>query len=218
MSGIKTTNVTDAKWDEMKFSTPRTNTGKRFIKVFYEKNPLVLRLPKLKIPFDSQLSQYGQLEMNVSLGSNEKVITALKEMDDQMMTFVDTHGWYNKDDEKTYFPSLRESKNGDYPPTFKIKIPKRDGVIDADFFDKDKKKIKVNNDSDVLSLLKKNTHVISAIECTGAWFMGDRYGLSWKVVQMRVYEPEPQSDDTIEGYSFQDSSDDEEIEECLIYD
>ena len=196
--------------DDLKFSAPRSTTGKRYIKAYYNKKILSIKLPKLKIPFDTQISQYNnQLETNVSLGDNQEVINKLQELDDKMSTYAIENGWFNSDDFE-YVPTLRKSRKGDYPPTFKIKIPKKDGEITTKFYDQEKKHIQIQSDEEVLALLKRGTFVISALECVSVWFIDNKFGLSWKAEQMRVYpanNPE---------FVFDNVSDDS-MSECLIY-
>lgn len=204
--------VKSINFDDLKFSAPRSTTGKRFIKAFYNKKPLSIRLPKLKLPFDAQLSQYGQIETNISLGLNTAIIDKLQELDDKMMSFAVENGWFGNEDVDSmqYIPVLKKSKAGNYPPTFKVKISKTDAGITSKFFDSNKQPIEVNSAQDVLDLLKRGTHAISALECNSVWFIDNRFGLSWKVDQMRIY-PNEQPEFTF-GATSDDSGD-----ECLIY-
>lgn len=204
--------VKSINFDDLKFSAPRSNTGKRFIKAFYNKKPFSIRLPKLKLPFDSQVSQYGQIETNISLGLNTEVIDKLQELDDKMLVFAEENGWFDKKDVDNieYIPVLKRSKTGTYPPTFKVKIPKTDSGVSSKFFDENKQKIEVNTTDDVLNLLKRGTHVISALECNSVWFIDNKFGLSWKVDQMRVYPGEQPE------FAYGAASD-ESGDECMIY-
>ena len=54
------------------------------------------------------------------------------------------------------------------------------------------------------SLVKGSTG-ISLFECLGVWFAGGKFGVGWKVVQMKVDVPE-----SIQGYAIENSDDEEE--------
>ena len=94
-----------------------------------------------------------------------------------------------------------QEPNGKYPDTFKGKLPYYDGNFTTEVYNEKRELV------DVKSTLVKGAKGKSLLECTGIWFAGGRFGLGWKVVQMKVKVPE-----TLSGYAFIDSSDDEEDE------
>ena len=81
---------------------------------------------------------------------------------------------------------LKLSKNNAFPPTIRIKIPLKNDTIEAKFFDSEKVQLSIKNSDDVCNLLVKGTSALSAIECVGVWFNADRWGLTWKVCQIRL--------------------------------
>jgi len=196
-------NIDSVDFSELKFPRPKGSSGVRFISAFYSKKALGLKLPKLRIPFNAQLNRYGQLEFSMSLGTDEKLINKFKELDEQIVKFAEEFGWVSTEVE--YIPTLKESKNGDFPPTIKIKIPKKDNVIKTLFFNKNKTKINVDSDEAALKVLSKGTHLLSAVECVGVWFNDERYGLSWKAEQLRIVEL-PIAQKISEEYAFADDS------------
>jgi hypothetical protein len=215
---ITMTSIKTVDFSQLNFSTQRNKTGRRFIKVFLDKKPLCIKLPKLRLPFNSQLSQYGQLEANVSLGEDFDLIEKIKDLDSKMVDYAIEHKWFKDGVDFDYAPTLKISRNGNYPPTLKIKVPKKEGVIDALFFDNKKEALHVENDTEVLQILVQNSRIISTVECVGVWFIDNRFGLSWKFDQVRVYSPEVSKPKNNE-YAFEDSSDNEsDLDECLIYD
>ena len=197
-------NINTVDFSQLKFPRQKSNSGTRFISAFYNKKALGLKLPKLRIPFDSQLSRYGQLEFNISLGNNQEIIDKFYELDNQMVKFAEEFSWVEESCE--YVPTLKESKNSEFPPTIRIKIPKKDNTIKTLFFDKEKKKVDTLTNEDVLALLTKGTHILSAIECVGVWFNDERFGLSWKAEQVRIVES-PSTKKSSEDYAFEDDSD-----------
>jgi hypothetical protein len=210
----------DVDFKEMKFSTSRNKTGRRFISVFYNKQPLVISLPKLRIPFDSQISQYGALEFSLSMDKRDDLRKKFEELDEQMQLFAKENNWFDNDDYR-YNPVLKLSSNGNYPPTIKFKIPKKDGEIICNFYDENKNVLKMSDDSDVLKCLKGQANVISIVECAGVWFSvingTQNFGLFWKVNHLRIY-PKPQQQ-MLKDYIFEESSDDDNsLEEYIFQD
>jgi hypothetical protein len=198
-------NIDSVDFSELKFPRPKGSSGSRFISIFYNKKAFGLKLPKLRIPFNSQLNQYNQLAFNLSLGTDEDLICKFKQLDEQIVKFAEDLGWGTEGLE--YAPTLRESRNNDFPPTIGIKIPREDNTIKTIFFDKNKSRINVNTSDEVLKILSKGTSVLSAIKCGGVWFNDKRYGLSWKAEQVRVVEL-PMTQKINEEYAFvEDSSD-----------
>jgi hypothetical protein len=101
-----------------------------------------------------------------------------------------------------YTPTVRFSvdKEGNrkpYPPTVKIQLRQRDGVFETKMYD-DKRDL--YSGIPMEELLVKGAQVTALIQCTGVWFAGSKFGLSWKAVQIRV-DNLPQS---ARGFTFVD--------------
>jgi hypothetical protein len=176
-----------------------------FANASYNGSIFRVTLPKLKIPFNIK-SYNGALTFEVSL--NDKIVNKLKELDTFIVQFM-----YDKRSEwkgtdftledlvtKQYSPVVKESSSGNYPPYMRIKIAKDyNGRINSDFFSAEKdehgKYIRIdigNNPEDYLTnLLQRNTEVQTAIDCAGLWVREGKFGITWKLVEMKVY-PKPQ--------------------------
>ncbi len=208
----------DVNFEELKFSTSRSKTGRRFIGAFYNKKPLQIALPKLRVPFNSQVNQYGALEFNLSMDKKEDLINKFTKLDGQMQQFAKQHEWFD-DDNYRYNPVLKYSANGNYPPNIKFKIPKKDGEITTHFYDEKKNNIQVVDDSDVLQLLQSNVNTVCIVECGGVWFSVingvQNFGLFWKVTHVRVYPRENKQ--TMKDYIFEDSEDELETPEDYMF-
>jgi hypothetical protein len=176
--------VNKVDFSALKFSNTKQTAGRRFLNMYYLKKNLGLKLPKLRIPFDTKVSNYGQLEVNFSLGDNQELIKKIKDLDSKMVVFAEENNWHNGECE--YTPMLKLSKNNAFPPTIRIKIPLKNDTIEAKFFDSEKVQLSIKNSDDVCNLLVKGTHALSAIQCLGIWFNADRWGLTWKVCQIRL--------------------------------
>lgn len=201
--------ITDIDFSEIKFSKTKSSSGRRFILAYYNKKILGIKFPSLRIPFDSRVNQFGQLELNVSLGNNEVLINKIKDLDTQMQDFCKTNNWFTEEVIPSYTPMLKEANNGNFPPTIKFKVPNKDNIIKTIFYDENKQVIDIKNENQVVDLMTKGTRIQSAIECVGVWFNDNKYGLAWKAEQIRVMSKPEENVNVNEDYSF--ISSDEEI-------
>ena len=108
--------------------------------------------------------------------------------------------------EALYTPIIIKSKDketqepdGKYPDTIKGKIPYWENQFKTDVYNEDKEKV------DLKESLVKGAEAKALLKCVGIWFAGGRFGVGWRIEQMRVKIPE-----TLQGYSFVDSDDDED--------
>ena len=176
--------ISDVDFTELKFSKNTNNSSRRFVAVYYNKKPLTVKLPQLRVPFQCRVNDYDQLEVNLSLGRNEELIKVFKNIDQQMKNFAIENNWFI-DNDFEYSNTLRESDSG-YPPTIRLKINNKSGVINTTIYDKSKKKLNVESYSDIISYIPKGSMVYTAMECVGVWFNNKRFGLTWKANQFRV--------------------------------
>lgn len=87
-----------------------------------------------------------------------------------------------------YTPTVKFAKDAEgnlkpYPPTLKVQLRKRDGKFETDVYD-DKKRLM--SDVPLEDIIVKGSVLTTLIQCTGVWFAGGKYGLSWKAVQIRA--------------------------------
>ena len=87
-----------------------------------------------------------------------------------------------------YTPSIkisldRDGKPKPYPPTFKVKLPKKNGAFEAQFYDSEKRPYEGVT---VDELLVKGARATILIKCTGVWFAGSKFGVTWKAIQVRM--------------------------------
>jgi hypothetical protein len=116
-----------------------------------------------------------------------------------------------------YSPMIRKAvdKEGNpkpYPPTIKLSLRQKRDAQKGDAQKGDANKFAVtcfdNNkiqykDTPLEELLVKNTQMTCLIHCTGVWFAGSKYGLSWKLDQA-VITSLPQ---TARNFTFVDDGD-----------
>ena len=117
-----------------------------------------------------------------------------------------------------YTPLVKYSKDKDgnvlnYPPNLKLKLPKNNDEFEAKFYDVNGTPYK---GVPVEDLLVKGVQVTAIMECTGVWFAGSKYGLTWKAKQVAIHKlPERIGDFAFKGLG--SASHDTEIDDDEVF-
>ena len=195
---------------------------------------LVLQTPSLPSPFGLNIfDKNGPPKYSVDLAmrgyqDNAKVkafYTALSALDEYMIDqgVKNSKLWFKSDMKREvvsafYTPCVKFGKDKDgnptsYPPNLKIQLRRtRDGSeFDCNFYDH-KSKSDPNAQPlkgvPVEEMLVKKVELTALIQCTGVWFAGGKFGVSWKAVQIRL-DSVPAG---LRGYGFEDEgAEDEEF-------
>jgi hypothetical protein len=87
----------------------------------------------------------------------------------------------------------KEGNRTPYPPNVKLQLKKnRDGNFETEFYDENAKTnpnakaLVLDDENPIESFLVKKVEVTALMQCTGVWFAGGKFGLSWKAVQVRL--------------------------------
>jgi hypothetical protein len=187
----------------------------------YGGRSLTMQTASMAVPYGmSVFDKNGPVKYSVDLSFRgyedkaSKIATfynAMSELDDFMIDqgVKNSQAWFKNKltrevVEAFYTPIVRVSKdaNGNpkpYPPSFKVALKKRNGsdTFDVQTYDDQKRPYEGVPLED---LLVKGAQVTILVQCTGVWFAGSKYGLSWKAVQLRV-DKLPES---IRGFAFAD--------------
>lgn len=185
----------------------------------YDGRSLTMQVGSLPIPYGmSVFDKAGpkKYSVDVSLrgyeGENPKVkviYDAFRALDEFMIQegIKNSKLWFKKDMSREiitefYTPCIRFSKDADgnpkpYPPTLKIALKQRDGKFETHVYDDKKRPM---TDIPMEDILVKGAHITALIQCTGVWFAGTKFGLSWKAVQIRA----DKVPDSIRGFAFLD--------------
>ncbi len=190
----------------------------------YDGRPLVMQIGPLETPFG--LSVYDKAsppKYSVDLklrgyddaAANPKVATiynALHSLDEFMLDqgVKNSKAWFKGDKSREvlselYTPVVKFSKDADgnvkpYPPTIKIQLRKRDGKYETQVYDDQKRPL---TDVPLEDVLVKGAVLTTLIQCTGVWFAGGKFGISWKAIQIRA----DKVPDSIRGFAFLDEGD-----------
>jgi hypothetical protein len=101
-----------------------------------------------------------------------------------------------------YTPTVKFSKDQQgnvkpYPPTLKLQLRQRNGKFDTLMYDDKKRPL---TDVPFEDILVKGAVMTALVQCTGVWFAGGKFGISWKAVQIRA----DRVPDSMRGYGFVD--------------
>ena len=174
----------------------------------YNGGPLLMQVGSLETPFGMSVFDKVQppkysVELNLrgydDAGSSPGVAAiydALARLDEFMVDqgVKNSKAWFKKDTvskeliSELYTPSMRFAKDSSgarkpYPPTMKIQLRKRDGKFDVDIYDAALNSMKGTPIEDILV---KRAQLTVLMKCTGVWFAGGKFGLSWKAEQIRA--------------------------------
>jgi hypothetical protein len=200
-SAFKTSNVT--------FSTVKMlESGGKQAYLNYNGGPLLMQVGSLESPFGMSVYDKVQppkysVELNLrgydDPGNSPNVVAifdSLMRLDEFMIDqgVKNCKSWFKKESvskeliTELYTPSVRFAKDSTgarkpYPPTMKIQLRKRDGRFDVDIYDASLNSMKGTPIEDILV---KRAQLTVLMKCTGVWFAGGKFGLSWKAEQIRA--------------------------------
>jgi hypothetical protein len=203
-----------------------------------EKNKLTFQTPSLPSPFGFNCfdnKQGGALKYSIDLAitgydeegtkSNE-FYRALSDIDEYMIDTATKNCklWFKKDFSREVvannytrcakFSRDKDGNQSSYPPNIKLNLRKKK---DSDEFETVVFDAKSRTDPHAApitnvpykDLLQRRSEFTCLIECTSVWFAGDKFGLSWRAVHMRIDKVAG----GISGYSFVDEEVEAEAEE-----
>ena len=201
------------------------DSGGKQAYVNYDAGKFLFQTPALPLPYGmSTYDKAGPIKYSVELslrgydeaGNKAKEIyDALAALDEFMVEqgVKNSRAWFKADLKPDvvrafYTPIVKWSKDKDgnvkpYPPGLKVNLRKNGEQFDVKMYDSNKVEYQGVSVED---LLMKGSVVRCVMQCTGIWFAGGKYGLSWKAVQM-VMDSVP---DSIRGCVVVDEEADDE--------
>lgn len=206
--------------------------------------PLRIQLPKMKAPFgiagwdaskvdkkDSSPTEGSNDTLELSLGNDASLIEIFDKMDQVIIEEATKNSKeyfkkkYTEDYIRMQYKSsvkFNENEDGErdfkYPPRLKTKMYKDNAfAYRTQVFSSDKQAIHMDvyNQAEVIP---KGAECVALLECGGIWIISDKFGVSWRPAQMKVYK----TDNKLSGYSFidedQEDSKENEASEAEEYD
>ena len=206
------------------------NGGKQAY-VNYDGGKFLFQTPALTLPYGmSTYDKAGPVKYSAELSlrgydeagnKSKEIYDSLLALDEFMVEqgVKNSRSWFKADLSRDvvsafYTPIIKWSKDKEgnvkpYPPGIKVTLRKLGDNFDVKMYDANKEEY---HGVAVEDLLVKGAIVRCVMQCTGVWFAGGKYGLSWKAVQM-VMDKVP---DSIKGYAFVDE-DDAEVEDDAAF-
>jgi hypothetical protein len=187
----------------------------------YDGRPLVMQVGPLETPFGmSVFDKAGPPKYSVDLklrgyddaAANPKTAAtynSLHGLDEYMLEqgVKNSTAWFKGQKSREvlselYTPTVKFSKDAEgnvkpYPPTLKVSLKQRDGKFETAVYDSEKRPL---TDIPLEDVLVKGAMLTVLMQCTGVWFAGGKFGLSWKAIQIRA----DKVPDSIRGFAFLD--------------
>lgn len=214
--------------DKITFSELKKNDyGGGSLYVSYNGRPLILQTPYMSAPFG--VSAYepldgGKTKYSLDLSfrevdSNPSVrhfLTTLNQFDAKLVdaALQNSLAWFKtKHTSKEVIKALfsgqvrhsidRETGeiNTAYKPTFKVKVPYNNDRCTVEVYDEEKTRVDYEHLDEVVS---KGTKVRVVMSCSGVWFAGGKFGVSWRLMHLQK-----KGEALLNQFAFQDDSDEE---------
>jgi hypothetical protein len=210
---------------EISFDTVKKNAmgGKVVYMKYNGESKITIQTPLLSAPFGistftDDKTGVTKHSLDISFkGMNEdpKIAEFLEKMssiDQYMITegCNNSKDWFGKSMkvdvvEALYRPLVKPSKDeSKYAPTMKLKIPSKDGRLLVEAYDHTKNEFDLNS-------FVPGSRVQAIIECSSIWFVNKQFGVSWRLVQVKVSKP-----DKLAGFSFVDDDDDDDDDDDVV--
>ncbi len=193
--------------------------------------PLRIQLPRLKAPFgisgwdkdradkkDTSPTENSNDTLEFSIGDHKELLAKFEKVDELAIEqgVINSKDFFKKKFEESYIRmqykspiKFNENEDGErddkYPPRLKTKLYKDTEYnykIQAFNSEKQLVNISVYNQNETFP---KGCECIVLLECAGIWIINDKFGVSWRPAQMKIYK----SDIRLQGYSFLEEEDEE---------
>jgi len=198
------------------------DNGSKMVYLNYDSRPLMTQTARMSVPYGLNVfDKSGPVSYSVDLSfrgaeEDEKVAHFKNMMESLDELLIDagvknSQAWFkmpnaSREVIKAFYTRSvkvatdRDGKPKPYPPTFKVKLKKKNGVFETQFYDSQKRPYEGVT---VEELMVKRAEVTALLKCGGVWISGTKFGLTWNSVQMRM-DSLPEG---IRGYSIQDDDD-----------
>lgn len=200
--------------------------GGKSIYIGYNGAPLIIQTPFLKAPFgmstykkddDDDIDKVVKYTVTTNLGSSNKAcanfVEFLNKLDSAVLDTAvsSSKEWFGKQQKEKvisafYTPLVKHAKDKEtgkildkYPAKFSIPVIVKNNEIITRCFNS-------NKESVTLPTIPNNSMVRTIMQCTGIWIVDKKFGISWKVLQMEVAEP-----DNLDAYAALSDDDDLDV-------
>jgi hypothetical protein len=194
------------EWDPKNIQFSEIEKNKRGGKMVYihmanenKRSKIILQTPPMAIPFgiqpytESSTGQVLSYSLDVSFRGYDtdtkiqEFLEKMKFLDEIMITnaTMRSQEYFGRDMGRDlvsefYRPLVKEPTSGNWPPTFRCKIPMRYDQPDCQFFDENKQPCTIDG-------VTKGSTVKLLLELGSIWFLGNKsFGVTFKIMQCAV--------------------------------
>jgi hypothetical protein len=198
--------------DRIRLSEPRVfkNGGKVvYLSASIDNSALMLQTPvKMAVPFGVSMDESGgttrySLDLSFRGAKTRADLAAFKEVLEQIDSLVieraiaNSTSWFGRkrsdeDIRASYRPSVkyRRDEQGsvlNYPPTVEVKLVggEQQAQRPTVFFDANNRQCECTPPYD---MIQKGDNVSAIIECAGVWFVEGKFGITWRVDQIKIHK------------------------------
>lgn len=202
---------------KISFGNVKVNENKgKSIYVGYDNGPLIFQTPEMIAPFGvskwDKENGGDKYSLNLSFKGKD-TRQPLNKFFENLNTLNETLIQGAKNNSEAWFgnvkseivlrelitPVISYAKEKDkYPPTIKANLMQKNGNYDLEAYDENRNEIKYDDTMDL-----KNARITALIQCLGIWVIGSKFGITWKIVQMRVIPAKK-----LQGYAFKEIAND----------
>ena len=202
--------------DNLEYNTPKQNQhGGNMVGLSYNGKKIVMQIPKAKLPFgvNTMTTENNEVRKSVDISFNglennprlQEFYDWARDFDskNKQMAIQNCEPWLkrktlsNEVVEELYKNLVNDKSEGKYPPTMRFKLPTTsDGDFTGKIFTSDRTPL---TEADIT----KGSEAELIVEVQPMWFVNKLFGVTFKVLQMKLYKKESMSD-----YAFRDDEDD----------
>lgn len=225
---VKADKIETSKFKISKVIKLNKYSGKS-VYVSYNDSTMRVQLPKMDLPFG--VSKYvnpdtGDTKYSLDLSMkdiDQKIFDNFQEIENIILDYAEKNSveLFKKKRSKEilkefYKPFIKfHEEDGEisdkYPARFKAKLWTSGNDFSVDVYDSEKVdgkypkiKLTLENSDEVITAGSKCEAII---QCSGLWVVGDGFGISWSVVQIKAYK----NTNALVGYAFEDDDESEEV-------
>ena len=217
-------------------SEPKLNKyGGKSVFINYNGKPLTLQTPRMFLPYglneydvkDSSGNPTGKKEYSLRLSfkgwddetsNNATFLNAMKGFNDVLVDNGVQHSvkWFKKKHTREVVEALnsnvvqysKDRETGEvtneWPPTMKAKLYQRNDLFTCEAYNKNREEV------DFKTNVVKGAWVQGLMSCSGVWFAGGKFGVTWVMRQMIVEPPA-----RLSGFSFLLDDEDSNVEQTV---
>jgi len=212
MGSNKIVSMRELSVKSIEFGVVRVNDhGSKNVYVKYGGQRMYVKMGKLPVPFGVGTAKEDASKFNVQFGlpkgnvNSEIIKRKGEELDEYIINaaYENQDNWFtNKSGKKMsreviaskYHPFVKPSSKEMYPPNIRAQLPtvNRDGELtySTEFYDENNNIKEGVNMENIREVIPAQSQCSSLWTASSVWVSSTGFGISWKLVQVKVYKPE----------------------------